>query len=561
VTDDNQNRWFWKRLAIVVALLGALLLTVLPLASLFVVALRGGGDAWPHLVDYVLPATIRDTVLLLVFVTIGTSVLGVGTAWLTTLCRFPGRRFFTWALMLPLAIPTYIAAYCMVEVMDYSGPLQGIVRSLGNFESARDYWFPEIRSVGGAALIFSLVLYPYVYLTTRLTFSIQGASILEVARTLGASPWRVFLKVALPLVRPAVAAGVALALMESLNDIGAVEYLGVRTITFAVFETWLNRDNLEGAVQLSLLTLTGILALIWLERSSRANRNFSADPRDKPPARLSLSKPKQWAATLFCSFVLLLGFGAPVLVLGSYASNRMEQLYDVELWNAVYNTFKVAGLTGLATVAVAYFVLLVARISGNKKVSTVGKFASLGYAVPGTVLAIGLLVPLASFDNWLDGHMREFVGISTGLALSGSIAILIYACSLRFMAIAWGTLESAMMRVSEHVDMAARGLGRSPFQLAWQVHTPIMKAALGAAFLLVFVDTTKELSATLLLRPVGFQTLATLIYDYASQAAVEEAAVAALSIVALGLVPVIWLTRTSKSFVREHKKNASSRPA
>ena len=541
-------------------MLGLLLLAVLPLLSLAYVALQGGGDAWPHLLRYVLPSTILDTVLLLIFVAIGSGVLGISAAWLTTLCSFPARRFFVWALMLPLAVPTYIAAYCMVEIWDYTGPLQSAVRSLGGFSSPQDYWFPDIRSVWGAALIFSLVLYPYVYLTTRLTFAMQGASVLEVSRSLGASPMRMFKKIAVPLVRPAAAAGIALVLMETLNDIGAVEYLGIRTVTFAVFETWLNRDNLSGAVQLAILTLVIIALLIWLERSNRQKRNFSNSARDTPPARLYLSPAKKWSAFVFCSLILFGGFGVPVWVLGRYALSRTDQLSEPELWSSLINTVEVAGATGILTVSVAYIVLLTARLSGQPKIAFVGKFASLGYAVPGTVLAIGLLMPLAAFDNWLDGQMRETFAISTGLAITGSIAILIYVCSLRFLAIAWGTLESAMMRVSEHVDMAARGLGRTPFQLALQVHTPILRSALGAAFLLVFVDTTKELSATLLLRPFGFQTLATMIYDRTSQAAVEDAAVAALCIVALGIVPVLWLTR-SQLTSKKRKKNAGTGPA
>ena len=529
-------------------------LALLPLIALVFIALSDGDDVWAHLLRYVLPATAWQTTILLLLVALGTAVLGAGTAWLTTLCQFPGHRIFSWALMLPLAIPTYIAAYSQVELFDFSGPLQGMVREIGGYQSGRDYWFPDIRSLWGAGFIFSMVLYPYVYLTTRLTFSMQGASALDVSRSLGANPWRMFWRIGLPLARPAIAAGVALALMETLNDIGAVEYLGVKTVTFAIFDTWLNRDSLSGAVQLALLALLIVAGLVWIERRAQGKRSYATGNRERPPARLELSSLNQILAFMACSLPILIGFGVPLYILGRYALRRLEQIGDPQLLAATGNSLLISVTTAALAVGIAFFILLTARLSGNKKLATFGRLTTLGYAIPGTVLAIGLLVPLAGFDNFLDGQMKSWFGISTGLLLSGSLAIVIYACTLRFLAIAWGALESALGHISPQIDMAARGLGRTSMKLAREVHTPMLRQALGAAFLLVFVDTMKELSATLLVRPFGFETLATYIYDRASQSDVGEASMAALIIIVIGLLPVTLLTRIGK-------KKRGNRPA
>ncbi len=524
--------------------LGLLLgLVALPFLALIWIAINASFDGWPHLLAYVLPHSAWQTFVLLSFVTLGTTLVGAGTAWLTTLCQFPGRRVFAWALVLPLAVPTYIAAYTHVEFFDFSGPLQTMVRTIGGFSTAREYWFPDIRSLGGAGLIFSAVLYPYVYLTCRLVFSMQGASVLDVARSLGARPVRQFWEIGLPMARPALAAGVALALMETLNDIGAVEILGVKTLSYAIFETWLNRDSLAGAVQLALLTLLLVAALIWIERVARRKRSYASSTRDKPPSLLQLNPFKQTLCILACLLPLIAGLGIPLFVLGTYALRRLDGLLDPALYSAATNSILIAFLTASLATLIAYGVLQYGRINKQASISTIGRIASLGYAVPGTVLAVGLLVSLAGFDNWLDGIMRTQFGVSTGLLFSGSIIIVVYACTLRFLAIAYGTIETGFSKVSPHIDMAARALGRSPLQTAWQVHRPIMGRALGTAFLLVFVDTMKELSATLLLRPFDFETLATFIYDRASQSALEEAAIAALLIILIGLIPVIFLSR------------------
>ena len=524
----------------------ALLLAIvaLPVAGLVWLSLQGEWAAWPHLLLHVLPTSFWDTTVLLVSVGFVSALLGAGTAWLTTLCRFPMRSFFAWALVLPLAVPTYIAAYTHVEFFDFSGPLQNAVRSLGGYQSARDYWFPDIRSLPGATLIFSAVLYPYVYLTCRLVYSMQGASILDASRTLGAGPLRQFYSVAFPMARPALAAGVALVLMETLNDIGAVEILGVRTLSYAVFETWLNRDNLAGAAQIALVTLVLVVLLVLLERQARQSRFYAKDTRDKPPSLLSLSPVQQAFAALACLLPLLLGLGLPLYILATYSWVRLEIIDWATLIDVAANTVTLAGWSALCATMIAYGLLQYGRVSQVRLIGPVSRIATLGYAVPGTVLAIGLLIPLAGFDNWLDSHLRT-VGLSWGLMLSGSLIILIYACTVRFMAIAFNTIESGFARVSHNIDMAARALGKSPTQLALQVHRPIMTKALLTAFVLVFVDSAKELSATLLLRPIGFETLATHVYAQASQSALEDGAMAALLIVVIGFIPIIVLNRLS----------------
>ncbi|MFD0916176.1 ABC transporter permease [Pseudahrensia aquimaris] len=526
-------------------LFGLLAVSLLPLAAMVFIAIRGDVDSWPHLIAFVLPRTMVDTVSLLILVSIGTTIIGIGTAWLTALCEFPFRRFFAWALMLPLAVPVYIAAYSMVELSDFSGPLQTTFRDVMGYSSPRDYWFPDMRSVWGAGLIFSLVLYPYVYLSGRVTFSMQGAAALDVARSLGASPLRMFREIGVPMARPAIIAGVSLVLMETLNDIGAVEYLGVKTITFAIFETWLNRDSLSSAVQLSLVALVIIALFIWLERASQGGRSYKGSARERPPARMALTGWRKWAAFAGCAAPIALGLGIPLTVLGGFAVRRFDEMLQPELLSAAGSSIIMSLLTATACTVIAFGFLLTSRITRQPQLATMGRLATLGYAVPGTVLAIGLLVPLAAFDNWFDGWMRTVLGFSSGLLLSGTLFILVYACTLRFLAIAWGTVETGFGRVSDRIDMAARGLGRTPWQLAFEVHAPILKPALTAAFLLVFVDTMKELSATILLRPFGFETLATFVYGHASQAAVEEAAWAALLIVLIGLVPVVTLGRFS----------------
>jgi iron(III) transport system permease protein len=505
------------------AIAGAVCLAVaLPIIALAFIATGSSGEAWPHLFRTVLPRAVVTTFLLIAGVGAGTGAIGVGAAWLVSMCRFPGRGIFEVALVLPLAVPTYIVAYCYVEFLDFTGPVQTAIRDLFGFHSARDYWFPEIRSLPGAIFVMTMVLYPYVYLTTRVLFLMQSACALDVSRTLGSGPARLFFRVALPLARPAVAAGVTLALMECLNDIGAVEFFGVRTLTFAIYDTWLNRGSLAGAAQLAVILLIVVIGIIAAERAARGRQRYHVTTtRYLPLARFSLSGWRAALAALGCFLPVALGFLVPAALLADFSSRRLEQFTSPGLLSAGINSLTIALLSAVAAVFLALVLVYCARLSRSRGVGNLGRFAAIGYAVPGTVLAVGILVPLAAFDN-----------------------AIVYACTVRFLAVSHGALDAGLSKITDHLDMAARTLGRGPVRTLTAIHLPLMRPALATAALLVFVDTMKELSATVLLRPFNFETLATYVYSQASRGVFEDAAPAALVIVAVGLVPLMILLRT-----------------
>ncbi|AXS39363.1 iron ABC transporter permease [Breoghania sp. L-A4] len=526
-------------------------LVLAPIITLVILAMRPAGDIWPHLISTVLPRSIATTALLMLGVGTMTSIIGVGTAWLVTMCRFPGRRLFDWALLVPLSVPTYIIAYAYVEILDYTGPVQTALRTLFGYHTSRDYWFPEIRSLGGAAIVMGLVLYPYVYLTTRATFMMQSSCILDVSRTLGAGPLRLFFRVALPLARPAVAVGVSLALMECLNDIGAVEFFGVQTLTFSVYDTWLNRGSLPGAAQMACAMLVVVFALLWAERYARRHQRFHlTSSRYRPLPGYRLSPPLAALAVIACALPVLLGFVFPALLLADFASRRLGQLVDPDFLSAITNSLLLAAIAAIATVAVGVTLAYAQRIRPTPLLQGAARLASIGYAVPGTILAVGILIPLAAFDNMVDGLSRQAFGIATGLMLTGSGAALVYAYVTRFLAVSYGSIESGFGKISPHLDMVARTLGRTPLRTLTEVNLPIIKPVMLSAALLVFVDCMKELPATILLRPFNFETLSTTVYTAASQEVFEDAALPALAIVLVGLIPVILLASTSASTYR-----------
>jgi iron(III) transport system permease protein len=445
-------------------------------------------------------------------------------------------------------VPVYIVAYCYVELLDYSGPLQSALRSAFGFAGPRDYWFPEIRSLGGAAFCMCAVLFPYVYMATRVLFLTQSARIIDVSRTLGAAPPRLFFRIALPLARPAIAVGVSLALMEAINDIGAVEFFGVQTLTFSVYQTWLARSDLAGAAQLATVLLLVVFALIATERAARGRQRYAVAGVRHPLPAFALSGWRAVLAFLACFTPVLFGFLLPAWVMVDYASRRLGQFSDPDLIGALRNTVSVAVVTAVLAVTAGLLLVYAARLSRSRLVAGLGRLAATGYAVPGTVLAVGILYPLAALDNGIDAAARAWFGIGTGLLITGSGGAVVYACLVRFLAIAHGTLEAGISRVTDHLDMAARTLGRTPRQVLWEIHVPLMRRALTAAALLVFVDTTKELSATILLRPFNFETLATLVFAKASQGRFEDAAAASLVIVATGMLPLVLLMGTGRDF-------------
>lgn len=518
-----------------------------PVVSLIAIAWRGSGDLWPHLLAYVFPQTIADTLILLAGVGVLVMTIGTGLAWLLTAYEFPGRRIFEWALLLPLAVPTYIVAFAYLDLLHPVGPIQSALRNLLGFTNPRDLWFPEVRSMGGCIFLLGIVLYPYVYISTRAMFLMQAGSILEVARTLGASRRRVFFQVALPLARPAIAVGTSLALLEALNDIGASEFLGVQTMSVSIYATWVNRSNLPGAAQIALFMLLIVVSLILVERWARRNQRYvSMAQRTRRAAPRRLTGWRAFVAIFLASLPVLFGFLLPALYLADQAIRRIGFAgISPEIGREIFNTMFVAAIATALALALGLVVAYTARLSRARAADASLRIASLGYAVPGTVLAIGLLAPLAAIDNALATFL-SYLGISSGLLLTGTSAALIYAYVARFLAISAGGIESGMAKLSPSLDHAARTLGETAGGVMKRVHLPLIRPALGAAALLVFVDCMKELPATLLLRPLNFETLATHLYGEAARGTYEDGAIAALCIVLVGLVPVILLAKLSR---------------
>ena len=517
-------------------------IVLLPIGTIIVLSLSSQQNIWPHLLHTVLPRAMADTSTLMAGVGALSLVLGTGAAWLVTMYRFPGRALLDRLLVLPLAMPTYIVAYCYVELLDYAGPVQQLLRALFGWHSARDYWFPEIRTLGGCVLVLSAVLYPYVYLSARASFAQQSVCVLEVARTLGQTPLGAFRSVAVPLARPALAAGVALVLMECLNDLGAAQYLGVQTLTVSIYTTWLQRSSLAGAAQIALVALLLVGALLLGERAARGGaRVHHTTGRYRS---IPFSDLKGWRAFLVsaaCSVPVIAGFILPLSVLLAQASTYLSEALMIDFWRAVRNSVSVAGTAAITTVAVGLALVYARRLTANALVRFVVPIASLGYALPGTVLALGLLLPLAALDNATDALLRSSFGLSSGLLLSGSLFVIVLAYTVRFLAISLGSLEAGFEKLSPNLDAVARTLGETAFSSLLRVHVPLLVPALVAAALLVFVDGMKELPATLLLRPFNFETLATHAYSYAALEQFERASLGALTIVLIGLVPVLLL--------------------
>jgi iron(III) transport system permease protein len=514
----------------------------LPLATIVVLSFNAPDNAWPHLMRTVLPGALADTALLMVGVGLLCLVFGTGAAWLITMYRFPGRAVLDRLLVLPLAMPTYIIAYCYVELLDFSGPVQRLLRASFGWQTARDYWFPEVRTLPGAIIVLSAVLYPYVYLSARASFVQQSVCVLEVARTLGRTSRQTFWAVALPLARPALAAGAALALMECLNDLGAVQYLGVQTLTVSVYTTWLQRSSLGGAAQIALVILLVVLALMLVERAARGGSRFHhTTGRYRSIPFSDLEGWRRYAAAAFCCLPVLAGFVAPFAVLLAQASVHVSDALAVGFWRAVRNSVSIALVAAVVTVLIGLVLAYARRLVPGAFVRTAVRAAGLGYALPGTVLALGLLIPLAALDNRIDALARDLLGISTGLLLSGSLFVIVLAYAIRFLAVSIGALDAGFERLSPNLDAAARTLGETTLSALWRVHMPLLLPALGAAALLVFVDAMKELPATLLLRPFNFETLATHVYSYAALEMFDQTALGALTIVLIGLLPVLLL--------------------
>lgn len=537
-SSDGKTSIIW--IALIVAGLA-----MLPVLAVVYLALNPSENIWPHLIDTVLAGYIYSTLSLMFGVGMGTFVVGTGCAWLVVMCRFPGRKIFEWALLIPLAMPSYIIAYTYVDLLEYAGPVQKALRGLFGWTSSRDYWFPEIRSLEGAALVMGFVFYPYVYMLARSAFLNQSVGVIDVSRTLGQGPWSTFFKVALPLARPAIVVGLTMALMETLNDFGTVDYFAVRTLTAGIYDVWLTMGNLGGAAQIACVMLIFVLALIGAERAGRRRQRFhNTSTSLREIEGFALSGPRAVLAFIACLTPIAIGFLAPAYVLLKFAFRNFEDSWTPDFAVFAFNSLSLSFMAGLCAVTVGLMLAYGQRLARGRVLKISSRVASIGYAIPGAVLGIGVLIPFAAFDNALDAFMRATFDISTGLLLTGTMTALVFAYVVRFLAVSLGALESGLARVTPHMEMAARTLGQTPGQALRRVHLPIMKGSILTAMILVFVDSMKELPATLLLRPFNFETLATNVYTKASLGLLEESALSALSIVAAGLIPVILLNRT-----------------
>ncbi|XPM59136.2 MAG: ABC transporter permease [Leptolyngbya sp. IPPAS B-1204] len=524
-----------------VALIALLIATPLlvVLSSIF----ADTGAVWQHLTSTVLPRYISNSLLLVLGVSLGTGLIGVSTAWLVTMCRFPGSRMMQWALLLPLAVPAYILAYVYTELLEFYGPVQTSLRAIFGWTSVQDYWFPSIRSMGGAIAMLSLVLYPYVYLLVRVAFLEQSICTLEASRSLGCGPWRSFFRVALPLARPAAVAGLALVMMETLNDYGTVQFFAVDTFSVGIYRTWFNMGERVAASQLAACLLVFVLLVLLLEQWSRQQtRYYQSTSRYQAASPYQLQGGRAILAMLACGLPMLLGFLVPALVLLQMATTRITERFGERFWILARNSLTLALLTAAIGLVLSLILAYGLRLRPSNLMTLSVRTAAIGYAVPGSVIAVGVLIPIGLLDNAIDAWMRSTFGISTGLLLSGTIAALVFAYLVRFLAVAFSTVESSLIRIKPNLDDAARSLGHGSTQTLLRIHVPLMTGGLLTAMILVFVDVMKELPATLIVRPFNFDTLAVEVYRLAADERLAEAAAPALAIVGVGILPVILLS-------------------
>lgn len=516
---------------------------VLPMVAVLVAALSGGTETLQHLAETRLWHFTANTLLLVVIVGLGTAVVGTGAAWLVTMCRFPGVRWLEIALALPLAFPAYVMAYAYTDILDHPGIVQTTLRDLTGW-GPRDYWFPEIRSLGGAALMLIMVLYPYVYLLARAAFLQQSATSFFAARTLGHSTWTTFFRINLPLARPAIAGGVLLAIMETIADFGTVSYFAIQTYTTGIYQSWFAMADRAAAAQLALGLLSFALLLAILERQQRgAAKQYTGHGRYNTLPRMRLTGWKAMAATTACAVPVIFGFALPTVVLFVMGLGSEQDLTSSRYIRFIQNSVTLAGTAAIVTVVGAVLLAFVSRLQPGRLIFGAREISRIGYAVPGGVIAVGLLVPFAAFDNAVDAFMETNFGIDTGLLLTGSIWLLVMAYMVRFMAVALNTYESGLSTIHPHVDAVTRTLGRTPAGMLRAVHFPILTPSLLTAGLIVFIDVMKELPATMIMRPFNFDTLAVQAHRLASDERLEGAAVPSLVIVALGMLPVILVCR------------------
>lgn len=532
----------WSTLTLSAVLIATLIAA--PVLSVFSNVFIGGtSDTWGHLADTVLGEFVVNTVILCVGVGLGVASIGVTTAWLTTMLDFPGRRFFEWALVLPLAMPAYVMAYVYTDFLQFVGPVQSFLRETFGWRRG-DYWFPDVRTVGGAVAMFMFVLYPYVYMIARAAFLERAGGMLEAGRSLGLGPWGSFFRVSLPLARPAVVAGTALALMETLADFGTVSYFGVQTFTTGIYRAWFSLGDRIAAAQLSAALLAFVILVLTLERISRGRARFNNTSRQsKLPVRHRLALLPGLLAAFACFMPLLLGFLLPAGLLLQMAFAEGDAQFGPRFVQLARNSFVLASVTAVIAVLLAVLLAYAARLARSRLPQALNRVVGMGYAVPGSVIAVGVLIPLTRLDNWLAQVWTVVSGSNPGLILTGGIAALVYAYLARFLAVALQTVDSSLGKITPSMDDASRSLGYGKWATLARVHVPMLRGSLLTAGLLVFVDVMKELPATLVIRPFNFDTLATQAHTLAADERLAEASTAALIIVAVGLLPMIVISR------------------
>ena len=514
-----------------------------PIIAIIWIAISPEENVWLHLATSVLPTYIFNSVVLMLGVGTFVAIIGTGTAWLVAMCEFPGAKIFAWALILPMAMPAYVVAYVYTDFLEFAGPVQTSLRMLFSWTTSSDYWFPQIRSLGGAITVLSLVLYPYVYALTRASFLEQSISTLEAGRVLGLTGAQNFFYTSLPLARPAIVVGVTLCLMETLSDFGTVDYFAVRTLTVGIFDVWFGMENRGGAAQIALVLLSFIIILIWLERSSRKRQRFHNSSKNQSMKKIKLKGWRSSLAIVSCLVPIVTGFVLPGAILFYHALNNIEGFYSTKYIEYAGNSFTMAGSATLIIVLTGIFLAYAARICPNLLVKIAVRVASIGYAIPGAALAIGILISIGAIDSVFTKTMKLTFGFSANVFIGSGLAALLFGYTTRFLAIALGSAEAGLSKVTYNMDMAARTLGSGPRSTLFSVHAPLIRSSIISGSVLVFVDIMKELPATLILRPFNFETLATFVYQYASDELLNECAPAALTIVLAGLLPVLLLNR------------------
>lgn len=524
---------------------GALaLLLVLPIFAIFYLSLGDSGDLFAHLTSTVMPTYTYNTIVLVIGVMAVTLVLGVPTAWLMAMCQLPGEKVLQWALVLPLAMPGYVVGYVFTDWFDYAGPIQILLREMTGWKGG-EYWFPDMRTLFGATSVLALVLYPYVYLMSRAAFMEQSVSLLQSARLLKCSPLESFYRISLPLARPSIAVGLSLVAMETLGDFGTVSYFAVNTLTTAVYDTWLGYSSLHSAAKISTIMLLAVMFLLSAERySRRKQKRFQMTFSSNEDMRYQLKGWKKWVALIWCWGLVSIAFILPLGQLLYYVA-----IYFSKSWTPAFQLYALNSLQ--VSISAAFIAVLVALIVnfchrvGNSRASLMYmRIASLGYAVPGTVLAIGVLAPVLAMDHRINDVAKLMDWGRPGLVLSGSMFAIIFAMVVRFSAVAIGSIESSLNKISPSMDMASRTMGCNANQMLKRIHLPLVRRGVLVAGLLVFIESMKELNASILLRPFNFETLATYVYNFVSDEKLEMGALPAVLLVVVGLIPLIVINRS-----------------